>query len=210
MSTQQYLPFSALPSCLCSVSAYSQVGSPLLTFCYRVAGCSSVSGEAVIPAWLEDVWQSRCRRGRMRSAVLRNAAGPQMALTKGPTAITPAAAAWCGNKSGETINDEASRQHWLVKRIVGRRRPADLFRQHHQTQGKMQSFQGSCYHGGQNNPLIKGKNCIQFQIYTRIKDIRIRIKEFSCQIVFIFGSGDLVSPGNLFIRDTISEDVVWV
>lgn len=35
-------------------------------------------------------------------------------------------------------------------------------------------------------------------------------KEFSCRVVFIYGSGDLVSPGNLFIRDTISEEGVWV
>lgn len=70
-----------------------------------------------------------------------------MALTNGPAANTPAAAAaWCGNKSGDTINDEASRQHLpvssaqpsgeAVKRIVGRRKRADLPMQHHQTQEK--------------------------------------------------------------------------
>lgn len=92
-----------------------------------------------------------------------------MALTKGPAAITPAAAAaWRGDESGETIIDEASRQHWpvssaqpsgeAVKRIVGRRKPADLLRQHHQTQEEMQSLQASCYHGGRNKAVIKGKH----------------------------------------------------
>lgn len=76
--------------------------------------------------------------------------GPQTTLTKGPATTTPAAAAWGGNKSGETANDEASRRHLpvssaqpsgeAVKRIVGRRKPADLLRQHHQTQERMQGL----------------------------------------------------------------------
>lgn len=63
------------------------------------------------------------------------------------------------------MNDEAARQHLpvssaqpsgeTVKRIVGRRKPADL---HHQAQEKMLSLQASHYHGGRNKPLIKGKN----------------------------------------------------
>lgn len=84
-------------------------------------------------------------------------------VTKGPAAITPAA-----DESGETLIDDASRQHWpvssaqpsgeTVKRIVGRRKLADLLRQHHQTQEEMQSSQASCYHGGRNKAEIKGKH----------------------------------------------------
>lgn len=40
--------------------------SSLLTL--RVAGCSSVSGEPVIPVWSEDVGQRWCHRGWTRSA----------------------------------------------------------------------------------------------------------------------------------------------
>lgn len=135
-----------LLSCLCSVSACSHGRSS------RFATELLVAHHCLVNQWSQCGWRMDAVGGPQECC------GPQMASTKGPAAITPAAAAWCSNKSGETINDEASGQHLLVKRIVGRRKPADLLMQHHQTQEKMQSLQASCYLGGRNKPFIKGKN----------------------------------------------------